>query len=289
MDFDEDGFGDAANSAQTCQVPVEYVTNDSDCNDNDDLINPDAEEICDTIDNNCDTLIDTDDNGNSLLGLDEGCPAENCVEILNEGWTTDWTYYITDKSGEAIPAYCEMDFLDGGWLAVFNHKYQGDSTTDAANFHNAIIQNDDMTSPVLPSDTSAAIHTSNVDLSNYTEVVYGWAPAETDDVTRYGLHTDNSGLSGKCYVDGYCGAGVTIGDFEIQPTGNIRSIQTGNSPGYPHVGMGFSGQIIVWGYDRDYSSYGNWANWYDGNPCCNSGNSSDISGNTDWRYVVYIR
>ena len=80
-----------------------------------------------------------------------------------------------------------------------------------------------------------------------------------------------------------------MGSFEIQPTGNVRSIDSGNSPSYPHVGMGFSGQIITWGFDNNGSSYGKWANWYDGNPCCNAGNTSDINGNTVWRYTIYIR
>ena len=74
----------------------------------------------------------------------------------------------------------------------------------------------------------------------------------------------------------------------ISTTGSTRTIYTGNSPGYPHVGLGFSGQIIVWGYDLNASAYGHWANWYDGNPCCNAGNTSAITTG-GWRYVIYIR
>ena len=59
-----------------------------------------------------------------------------------------------------------------------------------------------------------------------------------DDVNRYGLHTNSNGLVGSAY-EWVSGAGVSIGSVEIQPTGNTRVIYTGDSPGYPHVGLGF--------------------------------------------------
>jgi len=59
-DFDEDGFGDSESSEDACTQPAGSVTNDTDCDDEDDAINPDAEEICeDGIDNNCDGTDDT--------------------------------------------------------------------------------------------------------------------------------------------------------------------------------------------------------------------------------------
>ena len=154
--------------------------------------------------------------------------------------------------------------------------------------HSSLTQNSNMTSAIDPSTMSTSISTLNIPLADYQEVVYGWAPSSSQDVAEYGMYTDSSGLTGNCYLDGYCGANVAVGDFYISTTGITRTIYTGNSPGYPHVGLGFSGQIIVWGYDLNASSYGHWANWYDGNPCCNSGNTSAITTG-GWRYVIYIR
>ncbi len=59
MDNDGDGFGDATISIDTCQAVSGYVLDDTDCNDNDANISPNASEVCnDAIDNNCDGQID---------------------------------------------------------------------------------------------------------------------------------------------------------------------------------------------------------------------------------------
>ncbi len=59
-DTDSDGFGDSNSSVDTCQAtPVEgYVTNDLDCDDTTNLVNPDAVESCNGLDNDCNGLID---------------------------------------------------------------------------------------------------------------------------------------------------------------------------------------------------------------------------------------
>jgi subtilisin-like proprotein convertase family protein len=59
-DADLDGFGDPDWPAYTCGVPEGYVENSTDCDDSNDLVNPDATETCDGLDNNCDGQIDED-------------------------------------------------------------------------------------------------------------------------------------------------------------------------------------------------------------------------------------
>lgn len=60
-DGDGDGYGDPNVSAFSCSVPGGWVTNTLDCDDADSTISPDATEICDNLDNDCNGFIDEQD------------------------------------------------------------------------------------------------------------------------------------------------------------------------------------------------------------------------------------
>jgi hypothetical protein len=65
-DVDLDGYGAQALEIIACEEPVEIFTQGSinvggDCDDGNVDINPDAAEVCDTVDNDCDSIIDEDD------------------------------------------------------------------------------------------------------------------------------------------------------------------------------------------------------------------------------------
>jgi hypothetical protein len=62
-DVDSDNFGDDNSSQLSCSAPLNHVTVSGDCNDADGTINPNAIEVCDSVDNDCDTLVDDDDTG----------------------------------------------------------------------------------------------------------------------------------------------------------------------------------------------------------------------------------
>ncbi len=64
-DVDGDGFGDAAATATACMVPSGYSGDDTDCDDTDVNVNPDATEVCDGIDNDCDGVIDPADSADA--------------------------------------------------------------------------------------------------------------------------------------------------------------------------------------------------------------------------------
>ena len=61
MDLDSDGYGDPAMGVQSCTEPADHADNDDDCDDGDPAIHPDADEICDAVDNDCDGYTDEDD------------------------------------------------------------------------------------------------------------------------------------------------------------------------------------------------------------------------------------
>jgi gliding motility-associated-like protein len=60
-DADSDGFGNAAVSLQACSAPTGYVSDDTDCDDTEANNYPGNNEVCDGIDNDCDGLVDDDD------------------------------------------------------------------------------------------------------------------------------------------------------------------------------------------------------------------------------------
>ena len=60
-DTDSDSFGDSNATTQACSLPSGYASNDDDCDDGNAAINPNATEVCDGADNDCDQLTDDDD------------------------------------------------------------------------------------------------------------------------------------------------------------------------------------------------------------------------------------
>ncbi len=58
-DADADGFGENLTTVEGCDQPAGFVPNNTDCNDADATVFPNAEEICfDGMDNNCDGVVD---------------------------------------------------------------------------------------------------------------------------------------------------------------------------------------------------------------------------------------
>lgn len=92
-DLDGDGYGDGGDTVFSCDPPVGYVADNSDCDDDDKNVNPAAQEVCDEFD------IDEDCNGLS--------------EDDDSGATGQMTFYADDdsdgfgNSGEAVDFACD--------------------------------------------------------------------------------------------------------------------------------------------------------------------------------------
>ena len=61
VDRDQDGFGDAETSVEACDAPLGHVDDATDCDDDDAQIHPDAVEVCNGFDDNCNNQVDDDD------------------------------------------------------------------------------------------------------------------------------------------------------------------------------------------------------------------------------------
>ncbi len=59
-DTDGDGFGSVSDWVRACSAPTGYVSAATDCDDSDAAISPDADELCNGIDDNCDDGVDND-------------------------------------------------------------------------------------------------------------------------------------------------------------------------------------------------------------------------------------
>lgn len=104
-DADGDGFGDPTTAGIACDAPSGSVADDTDCDDGDDTVNPDASEICDEIDNDCDATTREDgmvsyidstgtyDVTGSFTGT-PGSPAWLSVSDDSTLWFCDGTYYV---------------------------------------------------------------------------------------------------------------------------------------------------------------------------------------------------
>ncbi len=62
-DADSDGFGDPAVPTSGCAAPLGTAADNTDCNDADPAVNPDATELCNAVDDDCDGLTDDADPG----------------------------------------------------------------------------------------------------------------------------------------------------------------------------------------------------------------------------------
>ncbi|MGM0559254.1 MAG: putative metal-binding motif-containing protein [Myxococcota bacterium] len=102
-DEDEDGYGDESAAVEACEQPADTITDGGDCDDSDASINPDADEVCDGVDNNCDGNVDS----NGVLAQD--CSNQDGVCSGAQVATCDSGAYATCGAAEYGSDYVEAD------------------------------------------------------------------------------------------------------------------------------------------------------------------------------------
>jgi hypothetical protein len=136
LDADGDGEGDAGDVAEC--LYENYVDNDDDCDDGDDTVNTDAEEICgDDIDNNCDGQVDEDctvevtltvNGDNGVWAWIDGEPVTFDYNFPHWQVARTATVEVDSSDDHAVAFYVE----DWGGLAYFTASVEVDGVLEAA-------------------------------------------------------------------------------------------------------------------------------------------------------------
>jgi hypothetical protein len=138
-DADSDGFGDPMSSVQACVQPMGYVANNSDCDDTNASINPTAAEVCNGVDDDCDSMtdegvtsiyfadIDGDGYGNAFSSV-QACTQPSGYVIdntdCNDGNGSVWqdnTFYIdqdSDSYDNGTTLVCYGNTIPTGYITT---------------------------------------------------------------------------------------------------------------------------------------------------------------------------
>jgi len=113
-DTDSDGEGDALSTTSACVAPTGYVADMSDCDDTDGAVNTSATEVCDGVDNDCNSDIDDDDAGISYVSATDSWYTDGDGDGYGDENEAEGTYLACDDpSGEVgFPTDAVQDNTD---------------------------------------------------------------------------------------------------------------------------------------------------------------------------------
>ena len=228
-DVDGDTYGDASSAVSTCNgAPFGYVSNSSDCNDNNAAVNPAATEICNTIDDDCDGLIDE----NVLVAGPISGPSVQCMAVVT-GSATFSISPVFDASGYSWTVPNGMIIVSGqGTTSIFvswapqavNNGIIGNITVTPSNSCGAGV------SSSLVTDINAVIPVRPSSISGPTKLcpgdngVYSVAPVARASSYVWTVPTGMSILSGA-------GTNVITVDVNGAYLGGVVSARAANACG----------------------------------------------------------
>lgn len=185
-DTDNDTFGDATVSIIACTAPAGYVSNNTDCDDTNPATHPNAVEVCDGFDNNC--------NGSN-----------------DEGLTTFTWYMDSDNDGLGNPAVTAQNCLQpSGYVGNDNDCDDSDADPNAGEtLYYADVDNDTYGDPFDAISTCtppSGYVANNEDCDDSNPAIN---PNATDN-TGNGIDENCDGVDGNLGIDDAIFANVTL-------------------------------------------------------------------------------
>ena len=119
LDSDDDGYGDDGQVVQACSPVEGYVEASGDCDDTLSRTYPDAPELCDNLDNDCDGSIDNDAEIPMYLDLDGDGYTESlepeylCPSFLQEGYIEEAQNFVDCNDADSSIFPSQEEICDG--------------------------------------------------------------------------------------------------------------------------------------------------------------------------------
>ena len=181
-DEDGDGYGTPDISQDACAAPSNFVTNDLDCNDLDNTINPNATEVCDGVDNNCDGQIDEGITTSTYYedldgdGFGSSNSIQSCLPIGS--FNTLNTGDCLDNNDQAYPGAAEicgngLDDNCDGFTDENQFTFYADSDLDGFG---------DLNNPIIACEESAGVVNNSLDCDDANNFVYPGALGTGEDL-----------------------------------------------------------------------------------------------------------
>jgi hypothetical protein len=204
-DVDGDSYGNPLDTTDACEQPAGYVADDSDCDDADAGVSPDADEVCNGLDDNCSG--DTEDEAGSAAVEDGTGEWTDVTDILAAGTAASPAEIGDAATRDLVITDGTLHLCEGTWYAK-----------------------------IVTSSPSTAFAVEGAGAEETTLSGGGIANGSVVSVTAGAVDLTGVTITGGKGSSGTHGGGVIVGEYTVPPSvPNVTltdSVVTGNTTSY---------------------------------------------------------